>query len=31
MADAENYSIVDLEAAEGLPLLPISQVSHFVA
>ena len=27
MADAENYSIVDLEAAEGLPLLPISQVS----
>ncbi|GAA5879657.1 hypothetical protein JCM3774_002398 [Rhodotorula dairenensis] len=28
MADAENYSIVDLEAAEGLPLLPISQSPH---
>ena len=26
LADSENYSIVDLEAAEALPLLPISQV-----
>ncbi|GAA6055225.1 hypothetical protein JCM3770_000723 [Rhodotorula araucariae] len=28
VADAENYSIVDLEAAEALPLLPISQAPH---
>ncbi|GAA5906255.1 hypothetical protein JCM6882_006088 [Rhodosporidiobolus microsporus] len=28
IADAENYSIVDLEAAEALPLLPISQEPH---
>ncbi|BGP17675.1 hypothetical protein JCM10213v2_005713 [Rhodosporidiobolus nylandii] len=28
IADAENYSIVDLSAAEALPLLPISQVPH---
>lgn len=28
IADAENYSIVDLEAAEALPLLPISQAPH---
>ncbi|TNY19371.1 hypothetical protein DMC30DRAFT_448017 [Rhodotorula diobovata] len=28
VADAENYSIVDLEAAEALPLLPISQSPH---
>ncbi|GAA6028594.1 hypothetical protein JCM8097_007301 [Rhodosporidiobolus ruineniae] len=28
IADAENYSIVDLVAAEALPLLPISQVPH---
>ncbi|CEQ41527.1 SPOSA6832_03250, partial [Sporobolomyces salmonicolor] len=28
IADAENYSIVDLEAAEALPLLPISQAPN---
>lgn len=28
IADTENYSIIDLEAAEALPLLPISQVSR---
>ncbi|GAA5972182.1 hypothetical protein JCM11641_002531 [Rhodosporidiobolus odoratus] len=28
IADTENYSIVDLEAAEALPLLPISQTPH---
>ncbi|GAA5939746.1 hypothetical protein JCM3775_001615 [Rhodotorula graminis] len=28
VADAENYSIVDLQAAEALPLLPISQSPH---
>ncbi|GAA6019435.1 hypothetical protein JCM8202_001808 [Rhodotorula sphaerocarpa] len=28
LADAENYSIVDLDAAEGFALLPISQSPH---
>ncbi|GAA5825001.1 hypothetical protein JCM11251_006058 [Rhodosporidiobolus azoricus] len=28
IADAENYSIIDLDAAEALPLLPISQEPH---
>ncbi|GJN90241.1 hypothetical protein Rhopal_003240-T1 [Rhodotorula paludigena] len=28
IADTENYSIIDLEAAEALPLLPISQAPH---
>ncbi|GAA6015822.1 hypothetical protein JCM10207_008808 [Rhodosporidiobolus poonsookiae] len=28
IADTENYSIVDLDAAEALPLLPISQIPH---
>ncbi|GAA5867831.1 hypothetical protein JCM8547_003390 [Rhodosporidiobolus lusitaniae] len=28
IADSENYSIVDLEAAEALPFLPISQAPH---
>jgi hypothetical protein len=27
IADAENYSIIDLENAHALPLLPISQVN----